>query len=770
MSENCRPAKERSPSKPTKKKKTENSPQVVRATHLKQGQVAEDPSGGAQLLQLGESPVSDTPAPTFKLVSYDDLIRYHLERIEYDEEGDRRPPGVLRNHKSIINSWARHQAKKRGVTLIAKGDAGRLLIGDEISSSFIPSLSDYQKDQEEQGRTKGTIADRTSILWSVRESAIKLIKTSGLPASFAECLTYLVEVSGKPIQRIATAAGTSPKALGDWMNGVREPAWATKPVIEKLEEVLNVQTGTLTGRVATFQVVFIAGRIPTGSTPWREHQKEIRKFRYYLSDKEAPARLKSEFNDLRLFHTDDVWLTRQRLKRSAEWRIRPNGKCPSADKSWETIRAYLGFVHLPSDADNPWLRGLGVPIEMHSLALFSVAEYVISHLEFKRCRAYSQAFNTQSLYIITFSTSLLRKKTGFLRQQPQYGSRLPNPVPPDEWDEWCETNREQLLDFRSLIEQSKNRPVSKTRDPFDGVRNIILEREHPLDALLEMTSNMKRLIPLKAKGAQTRYATFMRDLTYGEFGASYPMRVENFTGLTWIPKDPASLLERYERFQMTKDPADLLELGKKFIETEEGSNLYQKEDGSFWIRYARNEVKNEVPIDVPVAKSVSGTLLSYLLQHRPLLNRQLKDAINKRRGIEQLPLLTFGEERAIDHCPFVFRPCQSHVSRMSLKKFVNYKGTEQMSNHLLSQALYNMSRRYISNCKGFRAHAVRHLVASEYIKNYPNGYAEAAAALNITAKIVKKHYAWIPPCTKLKPWHDHFEALRERFEDSQAAA
>ena len=289
-----------------------------------------------------------------------------------------------------------------------------------------------------------------------------------------------------------------------------------------------------------------------------------------------------------------------------------------------------------------------------------------------------------------------------------------------------------------------------SRDPFAPVRNIIEGRQHPISALMEMAAGMKLLIPLEAKFRLAHLPVLMRDIAFVELITSFPMRVENFSMLTWIPTDPA----------------DLLACNKEYVETTEASNLYQKPDGSWWIRLLSGEIKNGKPLDVPVVGSVVPSLKEYLLNHRPALNRALKQTIIRRRAKENLPALTLEEESAIDRCPYVFRPSHAILANMSLAKLTVYNGIEQISTSSLSTGLLLSSQKYIPNCKGFGAHAVRHLVASEYIKNYPNGYAVAAAALNITEAVVRKHSAWVRPCDQIKPWQEYHESLRKQLDEA----
>jgi transcriptional regulator with XRE-family HTH domain len=689
-----------------------------------------------------DSPTLQPPKP----LTYENLKEYHKGRIRLDKEGRERSNSVLKNHQSVINSWVKFQLAKKGEPY-SDDASSRLPLGEEITTNFISELAAYLENLKAREKKKSTLNDRKSIMWSVFESAGELIRASGLPGDFAGALESLVQNSGVMQARISSAAGLSRGQLRNWMRGADMPDFVSLPKIQKLEDFFQVQRGTLSGRLPHFNAPYTPHPPRTGTTPWRAHSREVQKFQYSL--RELPPVLASECKDLLLFKTDDVWLEQRDLKRALEWRIRVNrGSSPSAGKFFDDVRKFMGWLRLPADEKHPWARGQGFAEESLSLALLSDADLVFSFLEFWRERAYLQSFNSGTVAFVVQCLSLIKEETGFLRQQPSYANKLPKPVPPRRWDKWCETNYIRLARFLKKIRKSKNRPLRKTRDPFAAVRCFIEERQHPISALWEMTANMKRVIPLKANDGPFTFALHMRDIALGEFEASYPLRVENVSLMTWIPKNPA----------------DLLDPRRAYVETKEESNLYQKPDGIWWIRFPPEEMKNAKGVDVPVAQSVVGSLVEYLFKHRPVLNQGIKESIKRRRASQNLPPLTPEEERAIDNCPYIFRPCPTHVQLMKPSNFAAYKGVGQMTIGSLSLAMFVMSQRYIPNCKGFRLHAVRHIVASEYIKNYPNGFAVAAAALNITEEVVRRHYAWVRACDQIKPWQDYHENLREQFE------
>ncbi len=691
-------------------------------------------------LVTGKSLVSNKLAYTNQSISYFTLKEYHMQRARFSKGGTERNPRYLANHTTVMNSWVKRQLERRGLPF-TDNQSDFLIIGDELGGNFSESLGDYLQNLKEKDYSADTINDRKSIMLMVRENALDLIKTSGLPESFNEALAALIRVSGKSRQRIAVEANIPVNTLGTWVAGVHSPERASVPVIERLEDVFGVGRGTLTSRLIHLTFLYHDGYYESGATPWRQHLKKLIRYHYQL--KTFTPNLEAEFNDLISFYTDDAWLANNDFERNSEWRIDPDGDIPTANRVRSEVSSFMGHLMLTPSAANPWLNGMGMSLESLSLALMSDATLVLSHVEFKRERAYSQSYNNGTVCFLITCTSWLRKGTGFLRQQPHYGAKLPNTVAPEDWDSWCEKNRQKILKFIKTIRKSKNRPVVMTRDPFSAVRQFIEELEHPISILLEMTENMKRRIPLLRKGSAVVLAQHVRDIFFVEFITSYPLRVKNLS-----------------RMKFCLRVMDDSGLG---LEGPDGVNLYQRSDGSWWIRYTKLEMKNGAAVDIPVAKSVVPLLEEYLFVHRPVLIKAIKDSINLRRAKVDMSPLNVEEERAIELNPYVFRQRPNFINRMNKEQLAGYTGAEPVSEVILSDRMLHMSQQYIPNCKGFSAHAVRHLVASEYIKNRPDGYEVAAAALNDTVATVRKHYAWVSPCDRIKPWQNYYEDLRCQF-------
>jgi hypothetical protein len=144
----------------------------------------------------------------------------------------------------------------------------------------------------------------------------------------------------------------------------------------------------------------------------------------------------------------------------------------------------------------------------------------------------------------------------------------------------------------------------------------------------------------------------------------------------------------------------------------------------------------ERPFDVPIHPSLHPYVEKFLFTHRPHL-------------------------LGANACDYVFRP------GITWKANMIRNASQLVQPDVLSTQAYRITQRYIPHCPGFGLHAFRHLVATEYIKNNPAGYAIAAAILYDKEETVRKNYAWVMPADKFGFWNDYVsKLLHDRGEEA----
>jgi hypothetical protein len=427
------------------------------------------------------------------------------------------------------------------------------------------------------------------------------------------------------------------------------------------------------------------------------------------------------------------------------------------------VLGFFGFLCAPATAGDKRIAGLGFRQEDLSLALLADPDLVTKYLYFMKNRSVSNSFNTGTLAFLHLSTMLTRDKTGYLRQRPEFGAKLPRPVAKGRWAGFCKMSRLRLQEFRRSITTGKRDRVQVTRDPFEPVIDIIRERQHPITALFDLSERVESLTPLMEKGSQADLAVHCRGVFLLRLITSNPLRCENLSMMTYVPKDFSSFQRACKLYSEYKSKGRALNFAEIYVETTATSNLYQRRDGSWRLRFNECDFKNEK--GAYIERGVRRA--PYLFSKRIVLNETLKGALRRVLAARGLPTLTAAWETAIDQCPYVFRPGPDTVLHNRIKHIVVGYGTGQVLNRLLSHHIYSMTSRYLPESKGFHAHACQHLVATEYIKNHPNGYEEAAVALHNTAAMIRKHYSWVEVGDLIKPWNSYHEDIKAKYDKGE---
>ncbi len=77
----------------------------------------------------------------------------------------------------------------------------------------------------------------------------------------------------------------------------------------------------------------------------------------------------------------------------------------------------------------------------------------------------------------------------------------------------------------------------------------------------------------------------------------------------------------------------------------------------------------------------------------------------------------------------------------------------------LPKQLNKLTKRYITGSPGFGAHAFRHLVATNWLQQYPNDFLTVAELLNDKLETVIAHYAHLKRDNSLLRYEEHINGL-----------
>jgi integrase len=556
-------------------------------------------------------------------------------------------------------------------------------VGHELRASFPARCEAFAKHLAEQGKTARNISNALSTLRPWRELVVALdteraIAGENLPP-FNQAVRSLLK--DFPVKRLARQTGVPPCMIYGWLKG-KKPRLSNAPHIYRIETFFGVPHGEL----AVLAGISGAARIPrTAGDPVNVGYREslaARTSQHYFFKPAPDSPLRTQWYDFLRYKT--AWEPALNRGDNAAWRTAPFEFCrqtptawawhldgvevPSAKFAWSKTAAYLGWLNLPKAEG-----GAGLPAsQLHTLAWFAVRGYIDGYLRWvvKRC---GNRFNGYVFEFFSFAMSLLRVGTGYLQQQPEFLATLPPEYADNDWEQMC---RETFALLKGLCARQR-KYQRQTRDPKEPIRHI-LEMENPLEAVADMIQRMRADRPLG--GSPWREAVWARDLALIKLLVSNPLRLRNLATLTWRPDNRGQ--------------------------------LYQRPDGSWWIRIERHNFKNfrgaagDHDYDMPVQEMAWGDLERYLKVFRPRLLAAETDYVFV--GARQRP---------------------------------NGRGPTKPWTEL-SVRIAELTRKYLWRCPGIGAHAFRHLVATAIIKTSKlSDFKTAALVLNDRLATVEKNYA-----------------------------
>lgn len=560
-------------------------------------------------------------------------------------------------------------------------------VGSWLRASYYKNLKTHVDVLISTGQSSSYIANRKSLLsrWHslvLQLDAIEAVE-SNRRSPFQAQLDELVELSKASISEIARAAGISISTLRCWSKGTA-PNQRAIPSIKRLERYFALDEGSL------LSLAFIGHRAskkcddtPPPNTYRSQLGAKVRDI-YYLAS--VSIELTQEWKDFVIHKTEKlpelnrysrgVWAvvdnhTAGESKGNQFWFI--NGKyVPTAEIAIGRVRAYLGWLNRSKE-----LGGAGLPeAQVQTLAWLNQKQLAHRYLRWTIERSNGKAHGGV-LDFLKFIKALNHPVHGYLTQMSSLHSRLPESYQATPWDESCKTTYEWASQTLNSLTANG---TEQSREPFKPIMHI-LELDSPLSAISDMVARMKSCRP--ATGGQDD-AIWARDLLLIKLMASNPLRAKNLKLLTYRGDNTG--------------------------------NLYQRTDGSWYIRIEKRDFKNakgaarDRDYDMPVQVSVWRDIERYLNSYRSMLP-------------------------SANHNDYVFLSSES----------THAKGDHGVW-HALNRRVFKLFQRYLWNCAGVGPHAIRYIVGTAILKKSPGAWDAAAAVLHDEVDTVKAHYAHLRSC------------------------
>lgn len=584
---------------------------------------------------------------------------------------------VLRNHKGTLKAY---------LAFCNKSMESKLGREFTVSTEFRKQFKAFRDVIAAENRK--TAADKCSILRSWKKTIdghvrAKMLKSMSGHSLFHKELQLVIAQSNQSVKEIAKAIRSSDKTLSSWLEGV-SPIFNSMPTLRRLEKYLDLEPGYLETKVV-FPTNNGGGSRVAGPDSYELRLRSTYNDRYYVTTAMFSEDLIQEWVGFVHYKTCQHPV---RLKRGkgAQWRCLPIDKanqcvlrevlcmpepgmtCPSANRHLQTLQSYLGFLTKKQDLKNRALSGLGLPLNnVQTLAMYVIPEFVNAYLEFVKARAGGIVHGGHTNAAAAIAT-LCRPGTGFLSQQPGLLSKIEAYTDGRSWADLCAQTIEVCQSWENA---AKGR---KSRDPEEQLR-LILSLEDPLNPFKEAIKKLDIAAAAAAPGSVYQ-ALYKRDALLLALSLFNPLRSRTLTITKYIAPD--------EPFASK-------------------SNLYQAEDGQWWLRYEKGDFKNDgskpEAYNSPITRDLSFRLEQYLEIYRPVLTRSQPSS----------PWL-FPNNTGGRHCD-------------------------------VSDIIFRIAKHYIPEVRRLRLHALRHIVATAFLRRNPGQYVHLAGLLHDRLDTVLRTYS-----------------------------
>ncbi|MFO0443942.1 MAG: hypothetical protein ACK50F_06655 [Betaproteobacteria bacterium] len=584
-------------------------------------------------------------------------------------------------------------------------------VGQELGAGFDDALSDFVQAKTEQGRRPRSIANACSALRVWQKSWREWVASRDEPKfeGLADAIKYYAQkfeaATGKQFKpgQIARLAGLGQGYISALLTQNVKTFKANKlENLAKVEELLGAPPTSLT-RFVALERERLADRFASKrrTTRFGRQVSDLLNDRYRL--KELPPHLLQEVREFIRFKT----LVRppRNMLRNEMWRTKPVGECVATERVVSIVsidgKTFSAAASRFLDMVEQFF-GIMV-LKGHDPAKFSLAwmcdrDLIDVVIQFGKDRV--GAVTTTTVDLVENVRSLLFTK-GWLYQQPQFALKLytPSAMSEEAWKAWCTETR---MYFRGVLaDLEKDNLIKKGRDTEEPISDI-LQRDHPITALLELVEEMERYLkkyesqPLTMTGMGK--AVLQRDILIFKILTVQPHRARMMKIMKWTKENTG--------------------------------NLYKRANGVWAIRFAPEDFKNEKgaardrAYDVELPKALGPEIENYLTNVRPKFDRTGDYVFftQKKRG---------------------------HVK----------EGRETQGGKWINVMVRYRSRGFLKGCIGFGPHAIRHIVATDYIKNNPESFMVAAHILHDKLETVIENYAHLKAADGHKVFQQYLDKV-----------
>lgn len=450
------------------------------------------------------------------------------------QSGDRTSPGnalqQLRNFRTSLNGF-----------LVSVGKTTASRVGKELTTGFDAALNRYLDALDVANTTK---RDRRSHLRRYRalheaQRATNETTRTKQVTTLSETLRAAIARTDMAPKTFARKVGVSTSAVQRYLAGAM-PNRRGIPGLRRMEYELGLERDSLISLVKYDDM-------PNQDSTSRESEYRMRLAgrtadEYYMSIDELGPDFKKEWRELLAYKT----CVSPTLERTAKgvWRCIPQNTCPigttwvmvgntvspAAIMALNRLRALFGFLARPIESG-----GQGVsPVEVQTLAWLAVPSATSAYLQFLTQRSAGLVHLGQANFA-RFISSMVRPRTGYLRQRPELRCALPLDVRPEDDEGWQSLCDEAHRHARQWIQRAKD----ISREP-DAPISSLLALDAPLKPVLDAIARIEQCAAAAPSGSVSQ-ARHKRDALLIAFVISNPLRLRTLQSLTWSPDNSGAV-------------------------------------------------------------------------------------------------------------------------------------------------------------------------------------------------------------------------------------
>lgn len=626
-------------------------------------------------------------------VTYAQLKDAHKNRLE--SERGAVSDQLLRNHSSTLNTFLLHIGK----TLESKVGTELLQGFEEAAAKFVSTTSPTNKK---------TAADKLSILRAWRATAESFTKkrklrnaalASGVATPFQLELHVAIEKSGKQKKGLAREAAINNCTLHRWLNGTPPNDKTSVPAIHRLENSLGLERGYLE------KLMPPPNRLPTPIARKedafsRRHSVNSRD-RYFLLREHISEPLKNEWFEFIRYKTIESPIG---LERS------PLGR-------WQTLPPELCKPHLVKD---PWIQPVPNEICATASRVFSSIRGFLGFLSRIPSPDGDIARGGVGLPLAEVQTLALFVIPEFVQGFLQYMKARAGNI--------AHTGHGVLAGFISTLVHPEYGYLLQQPERYKLIEKYAKDRSW--DALCAEVMSICEKWQLASAGNKSRNPETPINLLLRLDAPLEPL----FRAISDLDKTADKKAEGGVRKAKLKRNAMILALAianplrertltvTKYVapgtDSEYESNLYKTDSGEWHLAFSKEHFKNrsskKEDYDAPLPGWITKRLEEYLTKYRPLLIQKCHD------------------------CPWLFPSSQDGKMLSDLSGIINR--TAQL---------------YIPEVKRIRAHAVRHIVATDFLAKNPGQFDVVSQLLHDNFETVYQTYAHKKKDSAFKAYDEH---------------